>query len=83
MFASPPQFRPKHGTAERWDVCTCDECLAGKGVAVCSAPPPIRWFLNCGPGGLEPLNRNPGEFADCEDRCIFPRPRPRSITPGS
>lgn len=39
MFGSPPQFQPKHGTAERWYVCDCDECLAGKGVKVCTAPP--------------------------------------------
>lgn len=27
------QFQPKHGTAERWDVCTCGDCLAGKEAA--------------------------------------------------
>lgn len=32
-IAQPQVFRRKHGTAERWDVCSCDECLEGKEVA--------------------------------------------------
>ncbi len=32
-IAQPQVFRRKHGTAERWDVCSCDECLEGKEAA--------------------------------------------------
>ena len=46
------------------------------------APPPNWWFLDCGPGGLEPLNRDPGEYSSCNgtewyfgERCPTPRPR--------
>lgn len=31
-------FERKHGTAERWHVCDCEECLAGLGVVTCPAP---------------------------------------------
>jgi len=30
-------FQRKHGTAERWDVCQCEECLEGKGIVTCEA----------------------------------------------
>lgn len=33
LLAQPQVFRRKHGTAERWDVCSCDECLEGKEAA--------------------------------------------------
>lgn len=32
---------------------------------VVHAPLPVWWYLDCGPGGLEPLNRNPGEYVPC------------------
>ena len=47
-----PTFRPKHGTAERWNACDCDECLDGLGV-----PAPAPTFA--GPQGVDQL-RDPG-----------------------
>lgn len=33
-------FQAKHGTAERWHVCDCEDCLAGLGIVTCPAPAP-------------------------------------------
>lgn len=63
----PTSFQRKHGTAERWNTCDCPECLSGRGVVTCIGELPVWWFLNCGPGGLEPLNRDPGEYSACDD----------------
>ncbi len=52
---------------------------------LCVAPAPNWWFLDCGPGGLEPLSRDPGEYSSCDgtewyfgDRCPTPQPRPEA-----
>lgn len=59
------------------------KCWAADKEAVIVAQLPIWWFLNCGPGGLLPLNRDPGEYSSCDgtewyfgERCPTPRPRP-------
>lgn len=39
--------------------------LAGGGAV--PAPLPEWWFLDCGPGGLEPLNRDPGEWRELDE----------------
>ena len=60
----------------------------------CTAPPPARWFLDCGPWrpgmplhwrvgdrSLEPLNRDPGEYSACDGSEWYRGercPRPRS-----
>lgn len=51
------------------------------------APLSVWWSLNCGPTGLEPLNRDPGEYSACDgsewyhgERCPQPRPEQSSDT---
>ena len=51
-----PSFLTKHGTAERWSACDCDECLDGLGVVHYPAPAPTF----AGPQGVGDQIRDPG-----------------------
>lgn len=34
------EFQPKHGTAERWHTCDCEECMTALHGPSCTAPLP-------------------------------------------